>query len=818
MYYEWKQAGKSKDPYDDNYTNMKNSKKELRKAQRQLTNSIRMKNYNEIMEASPYDQKVFYKLVNKQRKHKVEAPDEMLIEGKFVQGDELREGLATYFEQLATPEGRPEFDTQYKLDIDLKIQLLKEIARITRKPVPEATNEMVYQVIQKLKNNKAADELGLTSEHIKYGGISLVESMTSVINSILKEVEIPDFLKAGIVTPVHKKGKPAKQLDSLRRITVTAIIGKVFEMLLLKPTKEILDPTQNPMQKGFTERCSSTNAAFILTEAIAEAKDNNQPLYVTYMDASKAFDIVWHNTMLSKLHDRGVGGDLWLLLCNMYDGITTKIKWKGQTSRKIKESQGIRQGGNISADLFKSHGNPLLDRILHFNLGYHVGTIPVGAATCADDIAVASQSPTESQVLLNVCQSDADRERYLFGQAKTKNQIMGKASNPNCQLQLNNKPIDNVQTHKHLGILRDTHPTNMTSTMERIRTARGQVYSLMGAGLHGFNGLHPRVSLKLWNSNIVSILYYGMEATGITTKQLQKIEDYQRQVLRRIQHLPEKTSKAAIYLLLGAIPAEGIYDRRLLTFIVNLVRSEGTIEAALIRRQSAMKDLKSNSLVMQAKISLAKYQLPTIYELLDDPPEPEKWKTTLKRATQEFWTKQLVEEAKKRSSLKYLNTGSCRVGITHPLWTTTSLSTRDVTRATVKAKLLTGTYTLQCHRAMYSTHTSPMCQLCKADTENREHFLTTCPALDGVRLPYINKLKELVSKDNSTDAWESISSSQHQLTQLILDPSSPTLPIRKQSLQNIEHCTKRLCFALHCERSAMLGTPVTTKGPITKIL
>jgi hypothetical protein len=303
---------------------------------------------------------------------------------------------------------------------------------------------MVYNVIQKLKINKASDKLGVCAEHIKYGRMPVVEALTSTINTILNEACIPDSLKSGIVTPVHKKGKPIRHADSFRRITVAMIIGKVLEILLLEPVQEILNPTQNPLQKGFTEKFSSTNAAFILTEAKAEARDNKQPLFITYMDASKAFDVVWHNTMLCKMYDRGIVGDLWLILCNMYDGITTRIKWKGKISRQIVERQGIRQGGNISADQFKCHINPVLDRILHHNIGFKVGTIPVSAVTCADDIATAATSATEAQVLLNVCSDDANRERYKFGEAKTKYQVVDNSTNQHqsVSLSLNGKPIE----------------------------------------------------------------------------------------------------------------------------------------------------------------------------------------------------------------------------------------------------------------------------------------------------------------------------------------------------------------------------------------
>jgi hypothetical protein len=373
----------------------------------------------------------------------------------------------------------------------------------------------------------------------------------------------------------------------------------------------------------------------MLTEAIAEAKDHSHPLHITYMDASKAFDIAWHSTMLCKMYDRGIRDDLWLLLCNMYDGITTKIKWKGKISRPIDERQGIRQGGNISADQFKCHINPLLDRITHHNIGYQVGTIPVSAITCADDIAILSKSPSEEQVLLNVCSNDANRERYIFGEYKTKYMIMDDSTNPHTstQLSLNGKPVEKVQTYTHLGILRDAKPTNLASTMDRISKARRRVYSLMGAGLHGLNGLNPSISLKLWHTYIASQLYYGLEAVGATAKQLQKIEEYQSQAFRQIQHLPSKTPTAAVYLLLGALPAEGCYDRRLQSFICNLIRSESTTEAKLVRRQAAIKYLSSSSMITSTRIALQKYKLPSIYDLINDPPACSSWKLQVKQAT-----------------------------------------------------------------------------------------------------------------------------------------------------------------------------------------
>jgi hypothetical protein len=54
---------------------------------------------------------------------------------------------------------------------------------------------------------------------------------------------------------------------------------------------------------------------------------------------------------------------------------TSAVKWIGQTSTFFKVSQGVRQGGIFSADLYKIYVNPLLDRLNKTGLGAKVGDI-----------------------------------------------------------------------------------------------------------------------------------------------------------------------------------------------------------------------------------------------------------------------------------------------------------------------------------------------------------------------------------------------------------------------------------------------------------
>ena len=171
--------------------------------------------------------------------------------------------------------------------------------------------------LNRLKNNKAADSMGLCSEHLKFGGQPVVEFVTSMLNCLIKAKVVSAVLKEGIITPVCKKGDSTDP-GNYRGITVTPVLLKVFEHVLNCRHNKILGKTQSRLQKGFTSGCSSLNAAVILTECILEAKNNKEELILTTLDTQKAFDVVDHNSLLRKLYLDGIQGDDRLLIRDMY--------------------------------------------------------------------------------------------------------------------------------------------------------------------------------------------------------------------------------------------------------------------------------------------------------------------------------------------------------------------------------------------------------------------------------------------------------------------------------------------------------------------
>ena len=133
------------------------------------------------------------------------------------------------------------------------------------------------------------------------------------------------MLKEGILTPIYKKGDPADP-GNYRGITVTPVLLKVLEHVINARHNEIIEATKSRLQKGFTNGCSSLNAALILTECINESKNNIEDLLFTTLDTQKAFDVVDQISLLRRLFLDGIDGDDWLLIRDLYSDCSSRVK------------------------------------------------------------------------------------------------------------------------------------------------------------------------------------------------------------------------------------------------------------------------------------------------------------------------------------------------------------------------------------------------------------------------------------------------------------------------------------------------------------
>ena len=113
-----------------------------------------------------------------------------------------------------------------------------------------------------------------------------------------------------------------------------------------------------------------------------------RPVYVLLLDASKAFDKVAFNVLISELQDRAVCPRIIKLLYFMYTNQSYSVTWDNKQSDYFKISNGVKQGGVISPLLFSCYIDNLFTQLKHSGSGCHVGCYYAGAFGYADDIAL----------------------------------------------------------------------------------------------------------------------------------------------------------------------------------------------------------------------------------------------------------------------------------------------------------------------------------------------------------------------------------------------------------------------------------------------
>ena len=180
-----------------------------------------------------------------------------------------------------------------------------------------------------------------------------------------------------------------------------------------------LNRNQSELQVGFSEGLSPGLGSLFLLEASYEAHIRRAPLYIAPMDSQKAFDKQDHKLTLCELYTHGVDGGLWSVVSDLYEGLTSKIKWQGEISEAFPVLQGVRQGGVLSPHFYKTYINPLLLDMESARLGIFIGTVYVGCPTCADDLLLMSKYPWELQIMLDKCFRNSSRYKCTFHPTKS---------------------------------------------------------------------------------------------------------------------------------------------------------------------------------------------------------------------------------------------------------------------------------------------------------------------------------------------------------------------------------------------------------------
>jgi hypothetical protein len=809
-YATWKEskATHNDDLIKENALQKRAAQRKFRQAQRIQESTDRQNNLNRIYQADENDKALFYSIIKRQRQSLSSSTKELSVNNHIYMGN-LLPAWEEHFSTLATPAQNDNFTYERFNRACQNVDNIKASCSNSKSIVSEVpiTKYEVRKAITDLKKKKALDGLNLAAEHFQNAITPVVNFLTPVLNRIVDTAILPEEMQINITHPIHKKGKQKDIAGNYRGITISPVVTKILDTILLAHQKCSVSRNTDDLQYGFTKAQSGIHAAFILNESIAESIDRKTPLFVASLDVKKAFDVMRHESLLDKLHEKGLPSTWWKLKEVSYQNLSTRITWEGEMSSPIHMKQGNKQGGLPSPDDYIAYLDKNIVILEKTQLGFHIGDICLVSPTCADDMLLLASSMFEMQVLLNLIVTYANEEHYVIHPEKTIILPINVESEDQLDYMIQYKPWE-INKQKltvakemvHVGIQREL--SSITPAVQtRISNGRKTLYGLLGAGFYGKSGLPLKACLHLYNIYVLPRMLYGLEALILNKSNVKALEIFQRKVLRSLMGVPDRTAIAALYIITGALPIDVQIEKKHLMFLHSMISMGGRLKD-LILRQYALKKANSKSWITNIKTILQKYSLPSVLELLNDCPPKLSWKKIVKSAINKSVVKSIKEEAECKSTLIYLNP-CLKENVCHNVASCIQ-NPREVRRACIKTQMLTGTYPFQATRAVLKQNVSDTCLLCGRGREDMIHCLLLCPSLCTTRARYLQAILNTIP--HVSTILPNIQNDPTVLIQLIMDTTHPSVSgyVPSNLTDIFEKTTRDFCFAIHIRRTCML--------------
>ena len=147
--------------------------------------------------------------------------------------------------------------------------------------------------------------------------------------------------------PIHKK-KSRQIKKNYRPILLLPVCGKIFEKVIFDAIYPHFSDNQllTPNQSGFRPGDSTINQPIYITHSIFTAFEEfpSRENRAVFLNISKAFDKVWHESLIFKLKSYGISGHLLTLIEFYLSERMQRVILNGKSSKWSRSTAGVPQG------------------------------------------------------------------------------------------------------------------------------------------------------------------------------------------------------------------------------------------------------------------------------------------------------------------------------------------------------------------------------------------------------------------------------------------------------------------------------------------
>ena len=436
----------------------------------------------------------------------------------------------------------------------------------------EITSNDILKITEELSGKQSSGHDNLSTALLKQIINIILPEVTLIFNQMVVSSIFPNDLKIAKVIPIYKKENP-QLLNNYRPIALLPAISKIFEKALAKQIYDYF--TYNSIiyesQYGFRPLHSTQMAALELSTRISEQLDCKKTPINFYLDLSKAFDVLDHQTLLAKLTFYGFDISALKLCENYLKNRKQYVEINGKKSSLLPVTAGVPQGSILGPLLFIIFINDLPNVSKIFKC-----IIYADDTTLCATIEDFDQENTKNQAIItdninreldkinywlkcNKLKLNTNKTKFMCFRPRSKQRLL-------LDLTINNSSISQVFDFNFLGIVFDEqlswkmHVNNLSIKMNR---AIGVINRLK-------NHLPTHILKLVYFSLIHSHLCYGIHLWCYTPLNKNKILALQKKSVRTITFSKKHEHSKPLFSKLNILGLDELIKLHELKFYYNL--------------------------------------------------------------------------------------------------------------------------------------------------------------------------------------------------------------------------------------------------------
>jgi hypothetical protein len=437
--------------------------------------------------------------------------------------------------------------------------------------------------VKHLKDNKSDPIYSFSSDTMKHSPDILFEKLAAGIRCYLIHGHVTLFLLLATLLPIIKDKMSRGDISkNYRSIALSSLILKIIDwiILLLFGTSLGLDDLQFAYQSG----SSTPMCTWAVLETISYYLRNGSEVFACTMDMTKAFDLVKHSILFKKVWKKGLSVIFVRLLLFIYMMQFANVKWNGEVSSWFALSNGVRQGGVISAILYCFYVNDLFTLLRRCGEGCWVQGYFCGIYGYSDDNFLLAPSLHALQCMLDTCEEYAESHNLRFStdpdpiKCKTKCLAFISKKRELQNMMLCGHPLPWGDHCNHLGNYLENKIDGMKQDL-RIKQAN---YIDKNNDLEKeFHFCHPQTKFKV--NSIYNTHFTGSPLWNLFSPEAVKMEGTWNRSVKVMYDLPYATHRWIIEPVSDSTHVRRILINWFLNFLKQIKKSSKIVTNMLLR-------------------------------------------------------------------------------------------------------------------------------------------------------------------------------------------------------------------------------------------